>query len=169
MNMISRALRTTLSASALAALALLSACGGSGDGDDSPAEGVDKYVGTWKSPCTVETSEGVDVGVQLTLVVTKTGANSISSTGSAKGYANTTCTGTAVITQDLGQASAALAGTKTVGGKTVDKATFTDDEGTYKDIILLESGRLYNGDVDSALDAEGYPTALDMTLYYQKQ
>lgn len=45
----------------------------------------------------------------------------------------------------------------------------SDAASTYKDVLALNTGKLYDGDANASKDADGYPSALDLVHYFVKQ
>jgi hypothetical protein len=141
---------------ALAMSTLLAACGGGSDGSSSDA--ADKYVGTWDLPCLAEGGASANGFVTLA----KTGPNSLSGTSTANGYAGSSCSGAAIVSQQY-PAALTIDGSVTASGKSADKITDTSFGETDKDLAYVEGNRLYFGAEGAAKDTQGYPTELDLS------
>lgn len=149
--------KPVLMAMALAVSAVLIGCGGGGDDDDTQA--ADKYAGTWDIPCQAESG----LSANATLVVNKTGANSLTGTSTLRMFRNTTCAGNPATSQDF-PAAISIEGTQQASGKTADKVTEQSFGDTGKDIFLVEGNRLFSSPEGSPVDAQGYPTTLDLSI-----
>lgn len=142
---------------ALATPLLLSACGPSGDDpvDSSPAG---KYVGVWDIPCVADGSSSVSGEATLN----KSNDNLVSGSLTWRSFANASCSGAPSATETL-PASLTIHGTGSVSGKTVDKVTATLGNDAEKDIHYVEGDRWFESPEGSPVDAEGFPTTLDMS------
>ena len=138
------------------ASAMLIGCGGGGDDDDLQA--ADKYAGIWDIPCA---SVGGQSG-NATIVLNKTGTNTLTGTSTLRIFSNPACSGAPAQTQDF-PASVTIDGTGSASGRTVDKVTEASLGETIKDIFLVEGNRLYSSPEDAPVDAQGYPTMLDLS------
>jgi hypothetical protein len=140
--------------SAISLSVLLAACGGGGDSD--PA---DKYVGSWEFPCTRDGSSSSSG----TLTLNRASDTATNGTLTARGYNNTTCAGsTPTVVLNLA-AAVNVQGTGTVSGRKVDKVTYSFGSTSGRDIFYVEGNRLFSSPENSAVDAEGYPTSLDLS------
>jgi hypothetical protein len=147
------------------------ACGGGGD-DAAPAANADKYVGSWGicEPVTGATN-GVLSG-RTSFVFAKTSSTALSMSLDYTFYKAASCAG-AIFSTAAGVATGTvtLNGTKTVGADTVDRLNFVSTSkdipelnGSFKDIGFITGNTLKLG-ASSAADAEGYPTALDSSVF----
>jgi hypothetical protein len=161
--------------SGVLALALLASCGGGGSGGGSvdttaPASGYDqtagvtagdasRYAGTWVA-CN---STGATTSEREVVVLTATGANTVSFSDTSSVYSGVNCTGS-VGSSSSKTGTLAFAGTKTVGTDTVDKGLMTRDGVQKKNIFLVTATTLKTGraaEDGGTLDADGYPNTLD--------
>jgi len=131
------------------------------DATTPPPDAADKYVGTWKA-CHASNPGGFDLE---SLVVTKTGANSVKVNWSDTYYANAICTGTPTGSEN-GVATVTIVGTKLIGANTADKIDIypTGVSALEKNVQLIVNGKMTSGVVASdggTVDAEGYPNTLD--------
>ena len=155
---------------------VLAACGGGDDTSSSTpvvtTDVADKYVGTWVG-CG---AEGADSG-RVVLTASKTSATSISYTVTTTLHTgSTTCGGVGTPNYNE-RGTIVYRGTKVIGSDTVDlgegTVTFDNDPSdseprVEKDISLVSGNTIYFGD-DTALDVNGYPTAIDRTFFVTKQ
>lgn len=120
-----------------------------------------------------------------------TGASTFAAQLEEKIFDNTTCAGTAKATQSQ-TVTFTIDGTASSNGKTADKVTivitpigglsagttitingvvypgdYFTRGGTSKELFLIDGNKLYSG--DSALDASGYPTTIDLTNFLTRQ
>jgi hypothetical protein len=125
------------------AIFALSACGGGGASSDNSAIAptalaTDAYKGTWQfGPCASDTT-GIRVGSAAgaptyqiqTYTSTANTATSVTFIRTIKTYAptDTTCAGTAVMTQTLTPQTITFSGTAVVSGQTYDKVVATSGE-----------------------------------------
>ncbi len=138
------------------AATVLTGCGGGDDTDDSQA--ADKYAGTWDIPCLTEGGNSANA----VLTLSKSGANTLVGTSTLRVYGNATCSGAPATSQDY-PASVTIEGTATVSGKNAEKVTETSFGETGKDVFLVEGNRLYSSPDEAPVDAQGYPTVLDLS------
>lgn len=145
---------------AVALSVVLAACGGGGGGGSDP---VDKYVGTWEFPCSRDGSSSENG----TLTLNKASESTANGSIAYRAYGNTTCAGAPTVALSL-PAAVTVQGTGTVDGKEVDKVTATLGSDSSKDIFYVEGNRLFESPENSAIDADGYPTSLDMSSAWIK-
>jgi hypothetical protein len=144
----------------------LAACGGGGDAGTAAttaARTVDVYVGTWLARQCNATSSG---SFKNQLVVTKVSDSQMQHSFNSFNYTTMDCTGTG--TPSTGGAVAytyTLAGSKTVEGLTVDKATRPTSNGDFKTVFFTDGRLLREGDDDSMPDSNGFPTAFETANY----
>lgn len=153
----------------LTTAALLTACGGS---DDEPAAGGSssgKYAGTWASACVdLSGALGRPNSYKSTLVITSPDATKYTATGGNTEWANATCSGTgAPIVGESGTVTSTIVGTRTIGTDTVDKVNYPGSGTTVlKNISFVSAdGLSLRVGGSGTLDADGYPTVLDATVY----
>jgi hypothetical protein len=148
----------------------LAGCGGGGDAAAPAAtRTVDAYVGTWLARQCSTTSSG---SFRNLLVITKVSDSQMQHSFQTANYASTNCAGTATPTASGAVAyTYTLAGSKSVNGLTVDKASRPTDSGSFKTFFSTDGIVLREGDDDSPADADGYPTAFETAAYsiYDKQ
>ena len=171
--------------SGMLVVALLAACGGGGD--DGPATATPstttttpttttttaaaaKYVGTWVG-CF---PNGTNASSRETLVLTQQGPDGLSAASTETNFAAASCGGAAGTTK-TNSATAALAGTKTIGTDTVDKGIVTQKDRPPQKQVLLVKGTapamLFFGkqsEDGGTVDAEGYPTTLESLGFSQQ-
>ena len=147
--------------------AALVACGGGDDG--AASEAADKYVGSWTSACTdLSAALGRPNSYKSTLTLRKTGAASYASETGNVEWANASCTGPSTpIVGESGATVFTIVGTKLIGSDTVDKLSYPlGATGVGKSVVLVSASglslRLGN---PNAVDSDGYPTALDATVF----
>ncbi len=156
---------------AASCLATLSACGG-GVGDDdgaTPSGGptVDRYVGTWVTPCEVGIN-GKSGQVQLT--ITPAGTNKVKTVLVSVLYANTACTGPSeVIPNSSTEAVNTFVGTKTASSKLVDKVMLKESGYTFNFIVFTDGTNFIMSSEDCPLDSDGYPNTLSSDRYFNYQ
>ena len=161
-----------------AALALLSACGGGGDnGPTAGAErAVDKYLGTWKSNCQLEFAvgsnpfypNGLSETDEVTLVAVSANAFKVAA-ATEKTYPSADCTGTPATNNNPGDSTFTVVGQATIGTEAADKIrTTSPTKAEDLGLILLKDGKLYFDDDTSPADDQGYPTAFDWTIWFEK-
>ena len=156
----------------LAALAaVLTACGG---GSDAPAAaaataGASRYAGTWTSACVdLSSALGRPSSYRSNFTITATNASSYTAAGGNTEWTNNNCGGTGTpIAGESGSTTFTVSGTKTIGSDVVDKLTYAGGGGaTLKSLSFVSpDGRSLRLGGTGTPDAEGYPTALDPTVY----
>lgn len=138
----------------LSVAAALTACGGSDDPNASSS-----YAGTWGSTCY---AEGDSVyRYQESISLKSAEHNRMTYVGSLAMYSNANCSGAP---DDVAEYVGAieLVGVKTVDSKSVNKANITPSEQEpIKTIFSLQEGDLYVGKKSGAVDADGYPAAIE--------
>jgi hypothetical protein len=163
--------RLPLIAAALAAASLMAACGAGGDDDpalpgDASSDVVAKYIGSWQSDCFKEGSASGRARADFT----KNSPTSLSGDIVVYAYLGGSCSGPAVKDEKvLSNFTLNHAGTKTVEGVTADKFTGTADQKNGKLVLFANGNSLRVGDVDGALDAEGYANAFFDSRYTLKR
>ncbi|MBL8386716.1 MAG: hypothetical protein JNK17_00620 [Hydrogenophaga sp.] len=162
--------RFTMMSAALAAAALVSACGG-GDGGpalagDTSGDAVARYIGTWESDCYSDSG----ASAKLRADFTKTSPTSFTGNVIAYGYIGTSCSGPVVKDKKvLTNMSMNHAGTKDIAGVTADKFSGASDQGNGKVLLYVAGDVMQIGDPDAAQDGEGYPEAFLESKYTVKR
>lgn len=155
--------------------AVLVACGGGGDDaattsttttTGSTAQ-VDKYVGTWM----ICTAAGAGSESE-SLSFSKTGDATVAYSFTGRAHAGAGCTDAGTVTEQ-GSGTGTFNGTKTAGSETVDKIIVVEGGASEKIIGLVRNDSLFFSfdpdDAGYAVDAEGYPTAIDESFAFTKQ
>lgn len=151
---------------ALMCSAMLVACGGGSD-DDTPADPIDKYVGTWVT-CG---ASGANKWISYTWSFAKVTESTASGTLTGYAYGNANCQGKPVAGEAAPDFTVVMAGTTTASGKTADRFVLTNTKNKVSKYVFFADGNvLYSSlSTGSPLDADGFPTALDLDHPYQKQ
>ncbi len=145
-------------------LALLAGCGGSDDQD------LTRYIGTWAT-CTPGTGTATE---KETITLGPQSGNTLQLLSSTSIYLGPNCTGTSTILPPVA-GTVAFNGTKTIGAEVVDKVVVTHEGTSNKDVLVVRSVSaltLLTGlgpDQGGAVDAEGYPVALDNNTVFARQ
>lgn len=161
--------RFKLIAMCLAVAAFTAACGG-GDEDPLPGDAtgdvVAKYIGSWESDCFKEGSASGKARADFT----KTSGTSFSGDVIAYAYVGTSCSGPSVRDEKvLTGLSMTHAGTKALGGVTVDKFSGTSTQKNGKLVMYANGNTLQLGDVDGPEDADGYANTFYDSRYTLKR
>lgn len=151
--------------------AALVGCGGGGDAASPAAttRTVDAYVGNWLSRSCNTMGSG---SYKNLVAITKVSDSQFQEVVNALNYASTDCTGAGTLSTAPGTATIyTLAGTKTLDGLVVDKATRPSLNTVFKTVFYTDGRVWREGDDDSTLDADGFPTAFETSAYsiYDKQ
>ncbi len=160
----------------------LVACGGGG-GDTPVASAppmaagpADKYVGAWGACQNITGGTNGAVSVRIDFVFTKIAPSGMSFSLNGMGFTSPNCGGGVVNPIDgLATGTMVLNGTKSIGVDVVDRldvvgtsTTNPELNGPAKDLALVAGNTLRFGGA-SAVDAQGYPTALDNAVVFYKQ
>jgi hypothetical protein len=146
-------------------------CGGGGDAA-SPAtitSRVDAYVGNWLSRSCDPSGSGSSKNL---VTITKVSDSQFRVVFNGMNYTSTDCTGAGTAGTTLGTSDIfTLTGTKMLDGLVVDKATRKNYSATFKTVFYTDGRVWREGDDDSPVDADGYPTAFETAAYsiYDKQ
>ena len=124
--------------------------------ENSTGDPADKYVGVWDSGCQ---TDGENSGF-LRATFSKTGRNTYSGTLQGTSYYSTDCAGPEKESTVLTNIGAAIVGTKSASGTTVDKIRMTSSEALLKVIGFSNGTTLQFGVDDDDVDAQGYPNEL---------
>jgi hypothetical protein len=159
--------------SVASAAVLVAACGG-GDGGTAAlisSEPIDKYVGNWTN-CRATVVSGVNVSALTNFTATKIDATHGSFTTTVTVFAITSCTGLKLSgPTPVPQLSGGVAiDSQGSGPSGSDRITITPSSlPSFKDLALVTGSQLQFGDVGSAKDALGYPTALDSSFILTRE
>lgn len=156
-------------------------CGGGSDaGSDTAATApeatasVDKYVGSWTAGCEILMPAGAPnadspghAEIEFADIV-KVNDTEFALTGLENNYDNTDCSGEVSSVTNYSM-TAKWVGTKVIGSEVVDKILHTEEGVTEKAILVRRGDRIYSGGSNTAVDAEGFPTAIDETRYVERR
>lgn len=160
--------------SVASAAVLVAACGGGGDGGTAAlisSEPMDKYVGNWTN-CRATVVGGVNVSALTNFTATKIDATHGSFTTTVSIFATNSCdvvklSGPTPVPQLSGSVAIDSPGSGPSGS---DRITITPSTlPSFKDLALVTGSQLQFGDVGSAKDALGYPTALDSSFILTRE
>jgi hypothetical protein len=148
--------------------ALLTACGGGGDGETVFA--ADKYVGAW----TMCTSTGATTSRKETLVFARgTAVDTLAFTNSTANHFAPACAGV-FGTPELESGTVSFNGTKLIGFDTVDRVFVGNGGLGEKQVLVIRTTNpltLFTGRTSfdgGTLDSDGYPTTLNADFFVRQ-